>query len=73
MIRDMLLMESVFDRAEAALYLDEVLCGVDVQEVKDAIEAGYITTKAICIGPDCGRVLCSLSEKGRCKAMEFMH
>ncbi|MGH1456719.1 MAG: hypothetical protein ACRBDI_08050 [Alphaproteobacteria bacterium] len=73
MILELLSMENVFGKTEAMLYLDEILSNYDKDEVSAAVENGYIETRVICIGPDCGRILCHLSEKGRCKANESMH
>lgn len=73
MINDFLAIEQLYDRSETALYIDEVLLNYKEQDVTSAIQAGYIQTRTVCIGPNCGRVLCWLTEKGRCKANASMH
>jgi hypothetical protein len=73
MIQDFLALENMYEQNEATLYMDEVLQNYDTKEFTSAVTHGFLETRTVCIGPNCGRVLCWLTEKGRCKARAYMH
>ncbi len=73
MIRDFFALEEIYGRMESALYVDDLLFNYEADDLAQAVQQGYLQTRTICIGPDCGRVLCWLTEKGRCKAKSSMH
>ena len=65
MLRDFYMLEDLFGADSAGVYLDEVLEHYAEEELRMAFETGYLQGRVICIGPDCGRVLCWLSHDGR--------
>lgn len=73
MINDLYELEELYGRAEGALYVDEMLVNYNEQVLTSALEQGLLETRTVCIGPNCGRILCWLTEKGRCKASATMH
>ncbi len=67
-LMDFLSLESFFGYKSAALFLEEIQNRYSHAEIKSAFSKGYLERRRICIGPDCGRYLCWLSDKGRCEA-----
>lgn len=65
MLEDFLSLETVFGRGQAALFFDELVGVYGGEKLAQALEQGYLLHRKICIGPDCGRSLCYLSEEGR--------
>ncbi len=68
MLSDLLTLETLFDRKEAALYLDDLIKHYHLHDVFDALNQGHIITKTIYMGQNQGRCLCWLSDSGRCIA-----
>lgn len=65
MLDDFLSLENMFGRQQAAIFIDDLLARYSVQDVTHALEEGLVERRMICIGPDCGRCVCYLSDKGR--------
>lgn len=73
MLSDLLSLEHLFGQENAALNIEDLLNRYGSDSVGDAIERGDIIRHRVCIGPDCGRDVCWLSENGRCKAAQFLY
>lgn len=65
MLHDFIGLEEVFGRGNAVLFLDDIMQRYHQDEIIKALQSGIIEQRMVCIGPDCGRCLCYLSEKGR--------
>lgn len=65
MLSDFLSLESVFGRNAATMFLDEIIEKYGEKNLQKSLSKGYLENRTIYIGPDSGRVLCWLSEKGR--------
>ena len=65
MLHDFFALEQFFGRKESALFIEDVIEQYGFQTVCKAIERGHLIKRRICIGPDCGRYLCWLSDEGR--------
>lgn len=65
MLQDFLTLESFYGLGGGALFMDEVMQHYGVDRVRCAVESGFLLQRVICVGPDCGRCLCWLSEEGR--------
>lgn len=70
MLRDLLILEHYFDRANAVFSIDTLLQCYSECEVNYAFSNGYIETKTFCVSNHANTCLCWLSEKGRCIASE---
>jgi hypothetical protein len=68
MLSDFLVLERYYDAPETALFYEELSQRYGVNAIKKALQAGYLMTRRVMYGPDCGRVMFWLSEKGREKA-----
>lgn len=68
MLQDFLTLESFYGLGGGALFLDEVTRRYGAESVRLALESGDLLQRMICVGPDCGRCLCWLSEEGRRRA-----
>lgn len=73
MLSDFLALESFYDECGAVQYLDDITMRYGPLSVRQALESGYLERRLICIGPDCGRCVCRLSEIGRNEALKSMH
>tara|TARA_R110002072_G_scaffold287170_1_gene452459 strand:- start:1385 stop:1606 length:222 start_codon:yes stop_codon:yes gene_type:complete len=73
MLSDFLSLEQYYGTQNAALYFEDVLSQYEEDAVFKALEQGYLIKKIMCIGPDCGRCLCWLSDDGRSYAQGGMH
>ena len=69
MLSDFLLLEKVFAEQGRAVFIDELIAHYGEESVTRAMNRGYINVRRVCLGPDCGRNLCWLSDEGRCEAM----
>tara|TARA_R110001592_G_scaffold3525_36_gene20302 strand:+ start:6284 stop:6496 length:213 start_codon:yes stop_codon:yes gene_type:complete len=65
MLQDFVSMELLFGRGEAVLFIDDILDHYSENDVRSAIDGGYLTSHCLCFGPDCGRHVCWLTEAGR--------
>jgi hypothetical protein len=66
MLQDLLSLEQYGDGS--ALFIDELLKHYGEEPLKYALQQGFLVRRIICIGPDCGRCLCWLSDAGRLAA-----
>lgn len=71
MLADLMLLEIYYGSGSAALYFEELSRRYGVQPVRRALKAGEIITRKVLLGPDCGRLLVSLTEKGRKAAAQL--
>ncbi|PCJ99360.1 MAG: hypothetical protein COA45_04795 [Zetaproteobacteria bacterium] len=69
MLADFLSLEMFYGRVGAVFSIEEILERYGEKCVRSAINEGYLVKRTICIGPDCGRDLCWLSDMGRHMAM----
>lgn len=65
MLHDLLSLEHIFGKGHSAMFIEEILARYDLKDVSHALSSGYLMRRTICLGPDCGRCLCWLSEEGR--------
>ncbi len=65
MLKDFVALENLFGRRDAAMFVEDVLEHYSEHDLNTAINDGYLVYHCICIGPDCGRYVCWLSEAGR--------
>ncbi len=73
MLSDLLSLERCFGKFEAVMFMEEIEDTYGELLVEEAIDAGHLEWRMVCIGPDCGRRLCWLSEKGREVARRRYH
>ncbi|MGH1399224.1 MAG: hypothetical protein ACRBCT_08435 [Alphaproteobacteria bacterium] len=66
-LSDLLTLELYFSSVESALFFEESVRKYGHETVKKCITAGEIVARKIYIGPDAGRTLLCLTEKGRLK------
>ena len=67
-LSDFLTLETYFSSEESAQFFEECSQKYGIAPVQKCIKAGELYAKRIEIGPDTGRTLLFLSEKGRTKA-----
>jgi len=65
MLHDFLLLELYFGPPESAQYFEDTLRKYGRNALERAVKDGLIALRRVQLGPDSGRVLCSLSPKGR--------
>ena len=65
MLEDLFSLEKLFGEEGAALFLEDVMRRYDEMVIEREIQNGHIIKRTINIGPDSGRALCWLSDKGR--------
>lgn len=70
MLSDILSLESLFSKEGRAIFMDELIAHYGRDSVVDALKLGHIETRRIYVGPDLGRDLCCLSDKGRFVAQQ---
>ena len=73
MLSDFLSLEHFYGHMGAVLYLDDLIEKYDAVHICQALDKGYLEKRLICIGPDCGRCVCWLSDYGRMEAHKAMH
>ncbi len=73
MLSDFLSLEQFYGVNDSAFYIEDLLRRYDLDSVRVALDSGLLIKKKICIGPDCGREMCWLSEKGREEAVRKLH
>ncbi len=64
MLSDLMLLEIYYGSGAAALYLEELSLRYGAPAIQKAMRAGEIITRKILLGPDCGRLLVALTDKG---------
>ncbi len=73
MLTDLLSLERLFGHENAAMHFEALCSKYGEDYVCGAIDKGELVLHNVCIGPDCGRSICWLSDKGRYKAAEFFY
>lgn len=68
MLSDFLLLDSYYEGPNAAQFYEDLSAKYGMEPIKRALAAGHIICKRINCGPDTGRWLFYLSEKGRYSA-----
>ena len=68
MLSDLLALEAYFGSAESALFFEDLSRQYSPRAIRRALQEGYITGRQVRCGPDCGRRLFWLTEKGRHRA-----
>lgn len=68
-LSDFLTLEVYFANEDSAQFFEEACAKYGVAPIKKCIAAGEIICKKIHIGPDRGRLMVWLSDKGRSKAI----
>lgn len=67
-LSDFLTLESYFSNEESAQFFEECSCKYGTRPIMKCIKAGELACRTIHIGPDSGKKLLWLTEKGRQKA-----
>jgi hypothetical protein len=68
MLSDFLMLEAFYGPPSAALFLEELSKRYGLPAIRKALRAGEIVAKPVLCGPDCGRWLLGLTDKGRAAA-----
>lgn len=68
-LSDFLTLESYFSSEESARFFEDISQKYGTEPLKKCIESGEIICRKVYIGPDQGRVMLFLSDKGRSKAL----
>jgi hypothetical protein len=68
MLSDFLLLEAYYGSPAAALFFEDLSVQYGVPAIRRALRGGDLVAKRVLCGPDCGRLLLWLSEKGRTTA-----
>ena len=68
LLSDFYMLELYFEQPETAQFYEDLSRRYGAQALKKAVMAGYLVGKQLTCGPDCGRKLLWLSDKGRQKA-----
>jgi len=69
MLYDFMILEIYYGPTAASLYLEELSLRYGLPAIQKALTAGDVILKRIACGPDCGRIIVWLSEKGRARAV----
>ena len=65
MLSDLLILEAYYGHPSCAMFFEELSCKYGVDAIRRALEAGDITARPVVVGPDSGRLLVGLTDKGR--------
>ena len=68
MLSDFLMLEAFYGPPAAGLFLEDLSLRYGIPAVKKALRAGEIIARPVLCGPDCGRWLMGLTDKGRAAA-----
>lgn len=68
MLFDFLLLEIYYDAPETARFYEELTHKYGGAAVVRALGAGYVASRRVLLGPDRGRLVVWLTEKGRSEA-----
>lgn len=68
MLSDLLMLEAYYGSPGAAQFFEDLSRRYGPAIVRKALEAGEITGRRIHCGPDCGRQMFWLTDKGRAQA-----
>ena len=72
-LSDFLTLEVYFDNDESARFFEECTHKYGISPVQKCLKAGELACRKIHIGPDSGKTLLWLTEKGRQKATLARH
>lgn len=65
MLSDLLILESYYGHPACAQFFDDVTRQYGTRAVRQALRDGDIAARPVLVGPDSGRLLVELTEKGR--------
>jgi hypothetical protein len=65
MLSDLLILEAYYGHPSCAEFFEDLARRYGVETVRRALRAGEIITKPVIVGPDSGRLLVGLTDKGR--------
>ena len=65
MLSDLLILEHYYGHPSCALFFEELARKYGVETIRKAMKAGDITARTVMVGPDAGRMLVGLTDKGR--------
>tara|TARA_B100001093_G_C26393177_1_gene827997 strand:- start:377 stop:616 length:240 start_codon:yes stop_codon:yes gene_type:complete len=65
LMNDFLNLENYFNRDECALFVEDLEKQYGPDMISSALEQGILEQRLINIGPDYGRILCTLSTQAR--------
>jgi hypothetical protein len=68
MLSDLLLLEIYYGSGSAALYFEEMSERYGIPAIQKALRKGEVITRKVLLGPDTGRWLVTLTDKGRLNA-----
>lgn len=71
MLYDFLLLEQYYEAPETIRFYEDLSRRYGAEPIKKAVEAGDLVSRRVLCGPNCGRVMFWLSEKGRQKALQL--
>jgi len=67
-LSDFLILDAYFDNQESAQFFEDCAGKYGIQPVQKYLEKGDIACRKILMGPDAGKTLLWLTDKGRAKA-----
>lgn len=70
MLSDLLLLEIYYGSGAAALYFEEISERYGIPVIQKALRKGEVMARQVLLGPDSGRWLVALTDKGRAHASE---
>lgn len=65
MLEDLYILEQFYGRTQAAMFMESAIERYGAQALREAMDHHHIERRMVCIGPDCGKCLCYLTEEGR--------
>jgi hypothetical protein len=65
MLSDLLILEAYYGHPSCAVFFEELTRKYGVETVRRALRAGDITARTVMMGPDTGRLLVGLTDRGR--------
>ena len=66
-LSDFLTLETYFDNQESAQFFEECSYKYGIEPIQKCLRAGELACRKIHIGPDAGKILLLLTDKGRQK------
>lgn len=65
MLSDLFILENFYDHPSCPLFFEDVARRYGLMAIREALRQGQIHARPVLVGPDAGRVLLSLTDKGR--------
>lgn len=65
MLSDLLILEIYYGHPSCAQFFEDMARKYGIETIKKALRAGEITARPVVVGPDSGRLLLGLTDKGR--------